>query len=642
MSSTYPLTIPLTDLDLVTMPATGPAFSLLEQIDTPPDLRGLPEARLPALAGELREFLIQTVARTGGHFAANLGTVELTIALHYVFNTPEDRLVWDVGHQTYPHKILTGRRQQMQTLRRKNGIAGFPKRGESPYDTFGVGHSSTSLSAALGMAIAAEQAGSDRKIVAIIGDGAMTAGMAFEALNHAGHLKSDLLVVLNDNEMSISPNVGALSAHLTRLLSGQLFSTVREGGKKVLSHVPPVLEVARRAEEHVKGLFAPEGTLFEELGFHYFGPVDGHDLPTLVSTLRNLRALKGPRLLHVVTCKGKGYPRAEEEPVGYHGVGVFDPARGLQPAKPSGPTYTQVFGDWLCDMAAQDERLIGITPAMREGSGLVAFSERFPDRYFDVAIAEQHAVTLAAGLACEGLKPVVAIYSTFLQRAYDQLIHDVALQNLPVLFAIDRAGLVGPDGPTHAGSFDYSYLRCIPGLIIMAPADENECRQMLYTGFQLNQPAAVRYPRGTGPGVVPEREMRALPIGQGEIRRRGQDLALLAFGDRVAVAEAVAERLNATVVNMRFVKPLDDTLTVQIAAEHRALVTLEDNAIAGGAGSAVSECLARRGISIPILHLGLPDHFVEQGERAELLAECGLDVDGVLQQLADWRAWSNS
>ena len=642
MSSSYPLTIPLTDPDLVTMPATGPAFSLLEQIDTPSDLRSLPETRLPALAGELREFLIQTVARTGGHFAANLGTVELTIALHYVFDTPEDRLVWDVGHQTYPHKILTGRRQQMQTLRRKNGIAGFPKRCESPYDTFGVGHSSTSLSAALGMAIAAEWAGSDRKIVAIIGDGAMTAGMAFEALNHAGHLKSDLLVVLNDNEMSISPNVGALSTHLTKLLSGQLFSTVREGGKKVLSHVPPVLEVARRAEEHVKGLFAPEGTLFEELGFHYFGPVDGHDLLTLVSTLRNLRALKGPRLLHVVTRKGKGYPQAEEEPVDYHGVGVFDPTRGLQPAKPSGPTYTQVFGDWLCDMAAQDERLIGITPAMREGSGLVEFSERFPDRYFDVAIAEQHAVTLAAGLACEGLKPVVAIYSTFLQRAYDQLIHDVALQNLPVLFAIDRAGLVGPDGPTHAGSFDYSYLRCIPNLVVMAPADENECRQMLYTGFQLNQPATVRYPRGKGPGVVPEPEMRALPIGQGEIRRRGQDLALLAFGDQVAVAEAVAERLNATVVNMRFVKPLDETLIVQMAAEHRALVTLEDNAIAGGAGSAVSECLAQRGLSIPILHLGLPDRFVEQGERAELLVECGLDVDGVLRQLADWRALSNS
>ena len=436
---------------------TGPCFPLLEQIDTPLDLRRLPETRLPLLAQELREFLIETVARTGGHFAANLGAVELTVALHYVFDTPEDRLVWDVGHQTYPHKILTGRRTRMETLRRKNGIAGFPKRCESPYDSFGVGHSSTSLSAALGMAIAAQRAGSDRKIVAIIGDGAMTAGMAFEALNHIGHLKSDLLVVLNDNEMSISPNVGGLSAHLTQLLSSRLFSSVREGGKKVLSHVPPVLEVARRAEEHVKGLLAPESTLFEELGFNYFGPVDGHDLPTLVSTLRNLRALDGPRLLHVVTRKGKGYKLAEDEPVDYHGVGAFDPACGLKPTPAgSGLTYTQIFGEWLCDMAAQDERLIGITPAMREGSGLVAFSERFPERYFDVAIAEQHAVTLAAGLACEGLKPVVAIYSTFLQRAYDQLIHDVALQNLPVLFAIDRAGLVGPDGPTHAGSFDFS------------------------------------------------------------------------------------------------------------------------------------------------------------------------------------------
>ena len=624
------------------MPSTGSAFPLLEQIDTPLDLRCLPETRLPALAEELREFLIQTVARTGGHFAANLGTVELTIALHYVFNTPEDRLVWDVGHQTYPHKILTGRREYMHTLRRKDGIAGFPKRCESPYDTFGVGHSSTSLSAALGMAIAAGQTGSDRKIVAIIGDGAMTAGMAFEALNHAGHLKNDLLVVLNDNEMSISPNVGALSAHLTKLLSGQLFSTVREGGKKVLSHMPPVLEVARRAEEHVKGLFAPEGTLFEELGFHYFGPVDGHDLPTLVQTLRNLRALKGPRLLHAVTRKGKGYPQAEEEPVDYHGVVAFDPARGLQPAKPSGLTYTQVFGEWLCDMAAQDERLVGITPAMREGSGLVEFSERFPDRYFDVAIAEQHAVTLAAGLACEGLKPVVAIYSTFLQRAYDQVIHDVALQNLPVLFAIDRAGLVGPDGPTHAGSFDYSYLRCIPNLVIMAPADENECRQMLYTGFQLNQPAAVRYPRGKGPGVIPEQAMQPLPVGQGEVRRRGRNLALLAFGDRVAVAEAVAERLDATVVNMRFIKPLDEALIVQMAAGHCELATLEDNTVAGGAGSAVSECLAQRGILIPVLHIGLPDRFVEQGERAELLAECGLDIDGVLQQLANWRKLPDS
>jgi len=621
----------------------GSAFPLLEQIDTPVEMRALPETRLPALAHELREFLIQTVARTGGHFAANLGAVELTIALHYVFDTPQDRLVWDVGHQSYPHKILTGRRARMDTLRRKGGIAGFPKRCESPYDTFGVGHSSTSLSAALGMAIAAERAGSDRKIVAIIGDGAMTAGMAFEALNHAGHLKSNLLVVLNDNEMSISPNVGALSAHLTQLLSSRLFSTVREGGKKVLSRVPPVLEVARRAEEQVKGLLVPEGTLFEELGFHYFGPVDGHDLPTLVATLRNLRALEGPRLLHVVTRKGKGYKLAEDEPVGYHGVGAFDPACGLKPAQTSGgPTYTQIFGDWLCDMAAQDDRLIGITPAMREGSGLVEFSERFPDRYFDAAIAEQHAVTLAAGLACEGLKPVVAIYSTFLQRAYDQLIHDVALQNLPVLFAIDRAGLVGPDGPTHAGSFDHSFLRCIPNLVIMAPADENECRQMLYTGFQLNQPAAVRYPRGKGSGVTVEREMRALPIGKGEIRRRGRELALLAFGSMVAVAEAVAERLDATVVNMRFVKPLDESLVVQIASEHRGLATLEENVVAGGAGSAVSECLARRSLTIPVLHIGLPDRFVEQGERGELLAECGLDAEGVYRRLAAWGALRSS
>ena len=615
----------------------GPAFPLLEQIDTPLDLRQLPEARLPELACELREFLIQTVAKTGGHFAANLGTVELTIALHYVFDTPEDRLVWDVGHQTYPHKILTGRRARMETLRRKGGIAGFPKRDESPYDTFGVGHSSTSLSAALGMAIAAEQANSDRKVVAVIGDGAMTAGMAFEALNHAGHLKPDLLVVLNDNEMSISPNVGALSAHLTKLLSGRFFSSVREGGKRMLSRVPPMLEVARRAEEHVKGMFAP-GTLFEELGFNYFGPVDGHDLPTLVQTLHNLRALKGPRLLHVVTRKGKGYPPAEDEPVGYHGVGVFDPACGLKPARSGGgPSYTQVFGEWLCDMAERDERLIGITPAMREGSGLVEFAERFPNRYFDVAIAEQHAVTLAAGLACEGLKPVVAIYSTFLQRAYDQLIHDVALQNLPVLFAIDRAGLVGPDGPTHAGSFDYSYLRCIPNLVVMAPADENECREMLYTGFQLNQPAAVRYPRGKGTGVdVWREEMRALPLGEAVVRRRGRDLALMAFGSMVEIAEAVARRLDATVVNMRFIKPLDEAVVVRLAAEHRWLVTLEENVVAGGAGSAVNECLAARNIHVPVYNIGLPDRFVGQGERDELLAECGLDVEGVLRQLTDW------
>ncbi|MFZ1862237.1 MAG: 1-deoxy-D-xylulose-5-phosphate synthase [Candidatus Competibacter sp.] len=619
---------------------TTGTFPLLEQIDNPLELRKLSEARLPALAHELREFLIQTVAKTGGHFAANLGTVELTLALHYVFNTPEDRLVWDVGHQTYPHKILTGRRARMNSLRRKDGVSGFPKRCESAYDTFGVGHSSTSLSAALGMAIAAERAGADRKVVAIIGDGAITAGMAFEALNHAGHLKTDLLVVLNDNEMSISPNVGALSAHLTRLLSGQLFSSMREGGKKMLSHMPPpMLEVARLAEEHVKGMFAPGGTLFEELGFNYFGPVDGHDLTVLVPTLRNLRALDGPRLLHVVTRKGKGYKLAEDEPVGYHGVGAFDPACGLKPAKAGGgPSYTQVFGEWLCDMAERDERLIGITPAMREGSGLVEFAERFPDRYFDVAIAEQHAVTLAAGLACDGLKPVVAIYSTFLQRAYDQLIHDIALQNLPVLFAIDRAGLVGPDGPTHAGSFDYSFLRCIPNLVVMAPADENECRQMLYTGFQLNQPAAVRYPRGKGSGVTPQQAMHMLPVGKADIRRRGRELALLAFGGMVEIAEALAERLDATVVNMRFIKPLDEATVVQVAAEHRRLVTLEENAVAGGAGSAINECLAARGLQAAIRNIGLPDCFVDQGERGELLAECRLDAEGVLRQLADWIA----
>lgn len=620
--------------------STAIPFPLLAEIDSPLDLRALPEARLPALAQELREFLIQTVACTGGHFSANLGAVELTVALHYVFNTPEDRLIWDVGHQSYPHKILTGRRIGMATLRRRGGVAGFPRRTESPYDCFGVGHSSTSLSAALGMAIAARRAGVERKVVAVIGDGAMTAGMAFEALNHMGHLRSDVLVVLNDNEMSISPNVGALSAYLTRLLSGPLFASMRESGKRVLSHMPPpMLEVARRAEDQVKGLIAPEGTLFEALGFQYFGPVDGHDLATLAPTLANLRALDGPRLLHVVTRKGKGYKLAEDEPVGYHGVSAFDPHCGLKPAKVGGgPSYTQIFGQWLCDMAARDQRLIGITPAMREGSGLVEFAQQFPDRYLDAAIAEQHAVTLAAGLACDGLKPVVAIYSTFLQRAYDQLIHDVALQNLPVLFAIDRAGLVGPDGPTHAGSFDYSFLRCIPNLVVMAPADEDECRRMLTTGFQLNQPAAVRYPRGLGPGVTPTAELSGLPLGQAQIRRRGRGLALLAFGSLVSVAEQVAERLDATVVNMRFIKPLDEAVIVRMAQEHDRLATLEENVVAGGAGSAVSECLAACGITLPVRHFGLPDHFVEQGEREELLAECGLDAASLLQQLRDWMA----
>jgi len=612
----------------------GQVFPILDTIDTPADLRKLPEIKLVPLADELREFLIQSVAKTGGHFAAGLGTVELTIALHYVFNTPEDRLVWDVGHQSYPHKILTGRRSRMDTMRRKGGLAGFPKRGESPYDTFGVGHSSTSISAALGMAIAAERAGSDRKVIAIIGDGAMTAGMAFEALNHAGDLKPNLLVILNDNEMSISPNVGALSTYLTKALSGRILSGMRESGKKVLSQLPPpMLEMARRAEEHVKGMVTP-GTLFEEMGFTYYGPLDGHDLPTLVQTLHNLSVLNGPRLLHIITRKGKGYKLAEDGPVTYHAVSVFDPARGMIPANPSSsPAYTQVFGDWLCDMAEQDERLMGITPAMREGSGMVQFSQRFPNRYFDVAIAEQHSVTLAAGMACDGLKPVVAIYSTFLQRAYDQVIHDVALQNLPVLFAIDRAGLVGPDGPTHAGSFDLSYLRCLPNLVVMAPADENETRQMLYTGFQLNQPSAVRYPRGKGPGMPVIKEMYALPIGKAELRRQGSHIALLAFGSMVSVAEVVAERIDATVVNMRFVKPLDEDMVVRMASTHERLVTLEENVVAGGAGSAINECLAARGILIPVCNLGLPDRFIEHGERSELLADCGLDVEGIVETL---------
>ncbi|HXH04556.1 MAG TPA: 1-deoxy-D-xylulose-5-phosphate synthase [Candidatus Competibacteraceae bacterium] len=614
---------------------TGPSYPLLETIETPVDLRKLPESKLVPLADELREFLIQTVAKTGGHFAAGLGTVELTIALHYVFNTPEDRLVWDVGHQTYPHKILTGRRHRMHTMRKLNGLAPFPKRKESPYDAFGVGHSSTSISAALGMAIAAARAGLERRCVAVIGDGAMTAGQAFEALNHAGDLKANLLVVLNDNEMSISPNVGALSNYLTRVMSSKLIASVREGGKKVLSHMPPPMwEMAKRAEEHVKGMVAP-GTLFEEMGFNYFGPIDGHDLPTLVQTLRNLSGLRGPRLLHVITRKGKGYKLAEAEPVTYHGVGTFDPAKGLPPASGGGsPTYTQVFSDWLCDMAEQDERLIGITPAMREGSGLVEFSQRFPQRYFDVGIAEQHSVTVAAGMACDGLKPVVAIYSTFLQRAYDQLIHDVALQNLPVLFAIDRAGLVGPDGPTHAGSFDFSYLRCIPNMVVMAPADENETRQMLYTGFLHDGPATVRYPRGKGPGVPVRKEMTALPIGKAELRRRGKSIALLAFGSMVAVAEAVAEQLDATVVNMRFVKPLDEALVLEMARSHERLVTLEENAVMGGAGSAVNECLAAHGVLVPVRNIGLPDRFIDQGERNELLAVAGLDTAGVLKAIA--------
>ena len=610
-------------------------FPLLDTIISPQELRLLSERQLLELAAEMRQFLLESVGRTGGHLAANLGTVELSIALHYVYNTPEDRLVWDVGHQSYTHKILTGRRERMASLRQKDGVAGFPKRDESPFDAFGVGHSSTSVSAALGMAIAAQREAKDRKVAAIIGDGAMTAGMAFEALNHAGDLHTDLLVILNDNDMSISPNVGGLSNHLARALSGKLYVTMREQGKKVLKNMPPVWELARRAEEHVKGMVIP-GTLFEELGFNYIGPIDGHDLPTLIKTLRNLRALKGPQFLHIVTKKGKGYKPAEDNPCGYHGVSAFDHRTGAMNGSKTAvpPTYTEVFGQWLCDMADHDARLVAITPAMREGSGMVAYSERHPDRYFDVGIAEQHAITLAAGMACEGLKPVVAIYSTFLQRGYDQLIHDVAIQKLPVVFAIDRAGLVGPDGPTHAGSFDLSYLRCIPNMVVMTPADENECRQMLSTAFILNQPAAVRYPRGAGPGVPVQKALSTLPVGKADILRQGHGVAILAFGSMVQPALEAGERLEATVVNMRFVKPLDIELVTRLATDHALLVTIEENVVMGGAGSAVGECLAAHDLSPAIIHIGLPDHFVEQGSRNELLDECGLTAEGILRRIA--------
>jgi len=608
----------------------APEFPLLSKINDPADLRGLSIPELEQLAEELRQFLIHSVSQTGGHLAAGLGTVELTLALHSVFDTPNDRLVWDVGHQSYPHKMLTGRRDRMPSLRQRNGLAGFPKRGESPYDTFGVGHSSTSISAALGMAIAAQQQHSERRVIAVIGDGALTAGMAFEALNHAGDLDANLLVILNDNDMSISPNVGGMSNYFAKVLSGKLYSSVREGSKKVLGVMPPVWELARRAEEHVKGMVAP-GTLFEELGFNYIGPIDGHDLDTLVTTLRNLRALKGPQFLHIVTKKGKGFTPAEENPCTYHGVGRFNPESGkLEKKATTGPTYTQVFSDWLCDMAAVDDKLIGITPAMREGSGLVRFAEEYPKRYFDVGIAEQHAVTLAAGMACDGLKPVVAIYSTFLQRAYDQLIHDVALQNLPVLFAIDRAGVVGPDGPTHAGSFDLSFLRPIPNMVIMAPADENECRQMLSTGFHHDGPAAVRYPRGQGPGVNVETSLDTLPVGRGKIERKGKRIAFLSFGCLLQEALAAGAHYDATVANMRFIKPLDETLLLELATNHDLLVTLEDNVVLGGAGSAVNESLAAHQILIPVLNLGLPDRFQDQGSREELLADAGLDSSAII------------
>jgi len=612
-------------------------FPKLETINDPSQLRELKQDELQPLADELRSYIINSISNTGGHLAAGLGTVELTVALHYVFDTPHDRLIWDVGHQSYPHKILTGRRHLMHTLRQKGGLAGFPKREESEYDTFGVGHSSTSISAALGMALADRQKGGNRNVVAVIGDGAMTAGMAFEALNHAGDLDANLLVILNDNDMSISPNVGGLSNHLARLLSGKFYSSMREGSKKVLGVMPSVWELAKRTEEHVKGMVVP-GTLFEELGFNYIGPIDGHDMETLVKTLDNLKHLKGPRFLHIVTTKGRGFKPAEDNPCTYHGVGPFHPESGkLEKKQGQNLTYTQVFGDWLCDMARLDEKLIGITPAMREGSGLVKFSQQFPARYFDVGIAEQHAVTMAAGLACEGMKPVVAIYSTFLQRAYDQLIHDVALQNLPILFAIDRAGVVGPDGPTHAGSFDLSYLRCIPNMLIMAPANENECRQMLYTGFQHNGPSAVRYPRGEGPGIELESKMTALPIGRGEVKRKGNTIALLSFGSMLERAQEVGQCINATVVNMRFIKPLDQALLTQLANTHEVLVTLEDNVIMGGAGSAVNEALLQQNLNSHVINLGLPDRFQDHGTQNELLADAGLTVDDIIARIEEYR-----
>jgi len=616
----------------------GP-YPLLEGIDDPAHLRELPEHQLPRLATQLREFLLESVARSGGHLAAGLGAVELTIALHYVLQTPHDRLVWDVGHQCYPHKILTGRRAAIGRVRRADGPAGFPSRSESDYDTFGVGHSSTAISAALGMALAARGLGSRRKTCAVIGDGGLTAGEAFEALNHAGDVRPDLMVVLNDNEMSISENVGALNRTFARVLSGGLYGNLREEGKRVLEQMPaPMREFAKRAEEHVKGMLVP-GTFFEELGFQYFGPVDGHDVLELARVLRRLRPLEGPRLLHVVTRKGKGYPRAEANPIAYHGVKSFDPAAGLGGGGGGSgpPTYTEVFGRWLCDMAELEPRLWGITPAMREGSGLVEFARRFPERYLDTGIAEQHSVTLAAGLACEGARPVLAIYSTFLQRGYDQLIHDIALQELPVLLALDRAGLVGADGPTHHGAFDLSYLRCLPNMTVMAPADENECRQMLYTGVLHEGPAAVRYPRGNGPGANIEEAFTQLAIGRGERRREGQGLALLAFGSMVAPALEVGEALDATVVNMRFVKPLDRELLREVASSHDALVTIEENVVDGGAGSAVAEALDAQGLRPPLLRLGLPDRFIGHGERDEQLAWVGLDAAGIRRRIETWR-----
>jgi 1-deoxy-D-xylulose-5-phosphate synthase len=609
------------------------SYPILDHLQSPADLRELDEEALPALAGELRDFLIDAVSSSGGHFGAGLGCVELTVALHYLYDTPKDRIVWDVGHQAYPHKILTGRKATITTIKKTGGLAPFPRRSESEYDTFGVGHSSTSISAALGMALAAERQGSDRRVVAVIGDGGMTAGMAFEALNHGGDLDPNLLVILNENQMSISPNVGAITKMLGRLMSGPTVTSIRERGKQLMHRDSRTWRFMSRWEEHVKGMVMPS-TLFEELGFNYLGPIDGHDLPTLLRTIRTAQSVDGPNLLHIITAKGKGYPPAEADPVAYHAVAPFDRTQGVISKPASGsPSYTSVFGQWLCDMADLDHSLMAITPAMREGSGLVEFEKRFPGRYFDVGIAEQHSVTLAAGMACEGCHPVVAIYSTFLQRAYDQLIHDVAVQNLPVLFAVDRAGLVGSDGPTHAGSFDLSFLRCVPNMVVMAPSDENECRQMLYTGFRHPGPAAVRYPRGRGPGTTIEKAMSPLPLGKAEVLLHGGGIAILAFGSPVTDCLEIATRLDATLVNMRFVKPLDTELVLSFAASHSLLVTVEENVVAGGAGSGVNEALAAAGVACAVLNIGLPDRFVEHGSRESCLADAGLDAAGISRQI---------
>ncbi len=616
------------------------AYPLLDTIQSPADLRRLERKQLPQLAEELRSFLVESVSKTGGHLSSNLGTVELTIALHYVFDTPDDRLVWDVGHQTYAHKVLTGRREGMARLRTHGGVSGFPKRSESRYDTFGVGHSSTSISAALGMALGAKLKGESRNTVAIIGDGAMSAGQAFEALNNAGVADANMLVILNDNDMSISPPVGALNKYLARLFSGSTFNAARKAGEKVLAVSPSLLEFANRVEEHVKGMLTP-GTLFEELGFNYIGPIDGHDLDSLIPTLQNLQKLKGPQFLHVITKKGQGYKLAEADPILYHGVSKFQPELGIEGGKSGGkPTYTQIFGDWLCDMAASDPKLVGITPAMGEGSGMIRFAERFPERYFDVGIAEQHAVTFAAGLACEGMRPVLAIYSTFLQRGYDQLLHDVALQNLPVVFALDRGGLVGADGPTHHGTFDLSYLTCIPNMVVMTPSDEEECRKMLTTAYHIDGPSAVRYPRGVGPGVATEKQLTALPVGKGEIRRRGQRIALLAFGSMLSPCLDAADELDATVANMRFVKPIDRELIIGLAAEHSLLISVEENVLIGGAGAEVARVLEEINSPARLVRLGIPDRFIDHGDQARLLAEIGLDREGIIRATREHAAFA--